>query len=255
MKTLFFTSNTLHYYEVDGKRMPKALDDTNGIVDQLKTFVPRDSNFLFVASTPSVPEKVDAFSFLIFEGLKLSGLTFAKCLILDNRTKALAECFVKEADVIFLSGGPTYIENDFFKEIHLAQLLENYSGVIIGQSAGAINMAAHAYNSPEEGEHSEPIYFEGLGLSNINIEPHFRLDTSTFDELQMYQRKHLLEESFKRPIYALCDGAHILEVDGHITVYGEAYLISDGNIIKLCEDKEKMEVYNETTSPNISISL
>lgn len=242
MKTLFFTSNTKHYLKLDDKRVPKALDDTNGIVEQLKALLPKDGTSLFVASTPSLREKVDSYSSLLFEGLKLSGLTFAKYLILDDRTKDLAKDFVREADVIFLSGGDTYIENEFFKEIHLATLLEDYSGVIIGQSAGSINMAGHVYNSPEEGDHSEPIYFDGLGLSNINIEPHFELDSSSFDELQMYQRRHLLEESFKRPVYGLCDGAHIIEVDGRATIYGETYLIQDGNIIKLCSNKEKYEL-------------
>ena len=58
----------------------------------------------------------------------------------------------------------------------------------------------------------------------------------------MYQRRHLLEESFKRPVYGLCDGAHIIEVDGRATIYGETYLIQDGNIIKLCSNKEKYEL-------------
>lgn len=242
MKTLFFTSNTMHYYKLDGKRIPKAFDDTNGIVEQLKAFLPKNGTFLFVASTPSIQEKVDSFSSLLFEGLKLSGFNFTKYLILDDRTKNLAKDFVRESDIIFLSGGDTYIENEFFKEIHLASLLDDYSGVIMGQSAGSINMAVHAYNSPEDGDHSEPIYFDGLGLSNINVEPHFELDTSSFNELQMYQRRHLLEESFKRTIYALCDGSHILEIDGRATVYGRAYLIQDGNIVKLCDNKEKYEL-------------
>ena len=33
-------------------------------------------------------------------------------------------------------------------------------------------MAKDVFNSPEQGEDSEPIYFEGLGLTEINIEPH-----------------------------------------------------------------------------------
>ena len=36
MKQLFFTSNTKHYHKVNEKRLPNKIDNTNGIVDQLK---------------------------------------------------------------------------------------------------------------------------------------------------------------------------------------------------------------------------
>ena len=69
------------------------------------------------------------------------------------------------------------------------------------------------------------------------IEPHFVLDTTGFDEMQMYQRKHLLEESKRRPIYALCDGSHIFEDDDSIIVYGKAFLVKDGVIEQICDDR------------------
>jgi len=141
--------------------------------------------------------------------------------------------YIKKSNVIFLSGGDTYIENEFFNQIHLKELLQDFEGIIIGQSAGSINMAESVYNSPEEGDLSEPIYFEGLGLSDINIEPHFVLDITGFDEMQMYQRKHQLEESKKRQIYALCDGSHILETEESIIIYGKAYLLKDGIITNM----------------------
>lgn len=242
MKKLFFTSNTKHYHKYDGKKVPNEIDNINGIVDQIKQLLNGNNAILYIAASPDDSEKVDSYASLIFEGLKLSGITFLEYLILDNRTKNNADEYVKRANVIFLSGGDTYIENEFFKQINLKELLQDFDGIIIGQSAGSINMAEYVYNSPEEGENSEPIYFEGLGLSNINIEPHFILDTTEFDEMQMYQRKHLLEESKKRPLYALCDGTHILETDASIVVYGKAFLIKDGSVIQICSDKNKYNV-------------
>lgn len=242
MKNLFFTSNTKHYHKINGRMVPNEIDNTNGIVDQIKQLIGGNNAILYIASSPDDSEKVDNYASLIFEGLKASGITFSEYLILDNRTKDNASEYVKRSNVIFLSGGDTYIENEFFKQIHLKELLYDFDGIIIGQSAGSINMAELTYNSPEEGEESEPIYFEGLGLSNINIEPHFVLDTTEFDELQMYQRNHQLEESKRRPIYALCDGAHILETDDSITVYGKAFLIKDGSVVQICDNKETYNI-------------
>ena len=93
--------------------------------------------------------------------------------------------------------------------MRLKELLSTYSGIVMGQSAGAINMAEHCFNSPEELEESEPVFFDGLGLTNINIEPHFVYDSSNFDAKEIYQRNAIINESFKRPIYGQCNGSHI----------------------------------------------
>ena len=242
MKKLFFTSNTKHYHEIDGKKVPNEIDNTNGIVNQIKQLMASNNGILYIASSPDDSEKVDSYSSLIFSSLKLSGITFSKYFVLDSRTKNNASEYVKRSNVIFLSGGDTYIENKFFTQIHLKELLQNFDGIIIGQSAGSINMAESVYNSPEEGDLSEPIYYDGLGLSNINIEPHFILNTNEFDEMQIYQRNHLLNESKERTIYALCDGSHILETDESIKIYGKAFLIKDGIITQICDDKQEFNI-------------
>ncbi|HIR58725.1 MAG TPA: Type 1 glutamine amidotransferase-like domain-containing protein [Candidatus Onthousia excrementipullorum] len=244
MKKLFFTSNTKHYYKDNDMKLPKEIDNTNGIVDQIKKLINKNHSILYIASDPNDYEKIDSYSSLIFEAFKLSNITFSDYLVLDNRTKDKASEYISKVNVIFLSGGDTFIENKFFEEIKLKELLHNYNGIIIGQSAGSINMANSVYNSPEEGENSEPIYFEGLGLSNINIEPHFVLDTKDFDEMQLYQRNHIINESKKRTIYALCDGSHILEVGGTITVYGKSYLIKDGLIKEICDEGKSFCIKN-----------
>ena len=242
MKKLFFTSNTKHYHKIDGRKFPNEIDNTNGIVNQIKQLLDTDNGILYIAASPEDSEKADSYASLIFDGLRLSGITFSEYFILDNRTKNNAGKYIKKASVIFLGGGDTYIQNQFFNQIHLKELLQDFESLIIGQSAGSLNMAEAVYNSPEDGDLSEPVYFKGLGLSNINIEPHFVLDTTEFNEMQMYQRKHLLEESKKRPIYALSDGSHILETDESVMVCGEAFLIKDGTITQICRDRQVLHI-------------
>lgn len=135
MKTLFFTSNTKHYHKVNGKKIPNEVDNTNGIVDQIKERINENNTILYMASNPENSKEIDSYASLFFEGLALSGINFSEYLILDNRTKDNAKEYIKKANVIFLSGGDTYIENDFFKQVHLKELLKNFDGIIIGQSA------------------------------------------------------------------------------------------------------------------------
>ena len=55
-------------------------------------------------------------------------------------------------------------------------------------------MTSNVYNSPEDGNETDikTINFDGLGLSNINIEPHFEFNDELFDENELYQRRHIL---------------------------------------------------------------
>ena len=48
-----------------------------------------------------------------------------------------------------------YIIPFFFKDIKLKELLESYQGIIVGQSAGSINLASNVYNSPEDGNETD----------------------------------------------------------------------------------------------------
>ena len=230
-------SDFKHYHEVNGKKVANELDNSNGIVDQIKNNLNKNNTILFIASSPDNKEKTNLYARLLFEALRLSDISFNEYLILDNSTISNVEEYINKADMTFLSGGDTYIQNEFFKKINLKEKLEKFNGFIIGQSAGAINMAYHAFNSPEKKEKSEPVLFEGLGLTDINIEPHFVLDDSNFDEFEIYQRNAILSESNNRIIYGQFDGAHILiDNDDNTTAYGETYLISNGQISLLCKN-------------------
>ncbi len=38
-------------------------------------------------------------------------------------------------------------------------------------------------------------------------------------------------------------GTHILETDESITVYGKAFLIKNGSIVQICDNKETYNIY------------
>ena len=115
----------------------------------------------------------------------------------------------------------------------------------MGQSAGAINMAEHCFNSPEELEQSEPVFFDRLGLININIEPHFVYDVTNFNENDKYQRNAIINEPYNRSRYGQCNGSYVFIDDNNIaTIYGETYLITNGKIEKVCKNNQKFVISN-----------
>lgn len=226
-----------HFHMVDGKKVANELDNSNGIVDQMKKGLKGNNAILFIASTPDNKEKTDSYSKLLFEGLKMSGIVFNEYFVLNSSTIDNVDEYIKKANMIYLSGGDTYIQNEFFKKLNLREKIKDFNGLVLGQSAGAINMAEDAFNSPEEMEDSEPVFFKGLGLTNINVDPHFVFDDSDFDDCKKYQRNAIIAESYNRVIYGQCNGSHVLiDEEGNATIYGETYMISKGQISLICEN-------------------
>lgn len=199
--------------------------------------------FVLIASDPTDYEKNDLFLEMDIIALNLSGISFNDYVVLDNRNKNNIAEIISEGDLIFLCGGNTFIQNKFFNDINLKHYLKDFKSTIVGISAGSINAAKAVFNSPEcEEDLKKSPYLNGLELTFINIEPHFVLDDIS-DEKRKLQRDSIIQESYKRIIYGLTDGAYIYEKDGKSIIYGESYKIQDGEIIKICDSNESCELF------------
>lgn len=236
---LFLTSDVGAIKNENGVRVASKLNNTNNFVDELQKFIINGENFLFVASNPNSFMMNDTNGMLTFNSFNLSGFNFKNLNILDSRNRFEAENLVKNASIVFLAGGNTIKQMQFFREINLSKLLKKYSPIIIGQSAGALNLAENVYCSPEnEKDINDVRYFSGLGLTKISIEPHFRnsLDFAKFDVLE----KILLEDSKKKPFIAITDGSYIVDDGEEQTIFGEAYAFSNGDYQQISQDKESL---------------
>ena len=161
--------------EFDDK-IPKNFGNLNQVLDNIKKYVKKYDNLLFIASDEYDTEKTDSYANAAFESFNLT-LPFKNYYILDCRTEDKIDELLANADLIFLSGGHVPTQNKFFNNINLREKIKNTNAFIIGGSAGSMNMADIVYAIPElEGESDDPNfqkYLKGLGLTNINIYPHF----------------------------------------------------------------------------------
>ncbi len=163
----------------------------------------------------------------------------------DGRDSDIIEK-IHETDVIILTGGHVPTQNLFLKRLRLKERLSGFKGIVLAWSAGAMNCAKNVYAGPElEGEAVDPEYkrwIEGLGITDINIFPHYQALRDTYlDGLRMME-DITLPDSVGHEFIALNDGSYII-IDGeNKTVYGEAYLIKDGNIYELCRDNEAVSL-------------
>jgi dipeptidase E len=168
-------------------------------------------------------------------------LPFKNYIVLDSRNEKDAEKIIKDADLIILSGGHVPTENSFFNNINLRELIRKTDAFIIGISAGAMNSAENVYSPPEY--ESEVIdnnynkYYKGLGLTHLNVFPHYdEIKDEVISGVHVLE-KIVLPDSYDRDIYALNNGSYIL-IDHNEYIYGETYLIRKGKIKMICKDNQ-----------------
>ena len=108
----------------------------------------------------------------------------------------------------------------------------------MGISAGTMNCARVVYAQPElPGEAADPGYkrfIPGLGLTEYNLLPHFNaVKNDVLDGMRLIE-DIAFADSMGRTFYAITDGSYLLQTEDMAEIRGEAYMIRDGAITKVC---------------------
>ena len=184
--------------------------------------ISKRNKFAFVASEfEKIHEKTDKYFHFFLNMFEEADIHFEEAYVIDGRMSAdEAQKRVAEADVIWLSGGDTPTQFGYFQKYSLDTVIKQHDGIIIGMSAGSINMAKTSICTLSCGHFKQEIY-NGLACVDISVEPHF-IREEVSDEL--------IDLSKKYTIYGLCDESFIVCSGETIEFYGEIYKLSLGNI-------------------------
>ncbi len=232
---LFLASNIGGIKKENGKKVPVSFFENNNFLKNMKESINDYDKFVIIASDADNYEQNDYYLKLDMDVSAMSGINFKENVVLDNRNKDDIANVLKNSSLIFLSGGDTLKQNIFFNEINLKEYIKNIDACVVGISAGAINSAKIVFNSPEEEKDlTNPSILEGLGLTTINVEPHFDCD-----KISKIQMDAILKESNNRVIYGLPDKSYIF----NNKVYGKCYRVYKENIELISNDDEVVEVY------------
>ena len=225
---------------MDGADRP-IMDPQNGLVARLKQALPPYCRCLYICSSPDRRDLNCTFGADVFQIFAQEGMPFSHYAVLDGDNFYEAKKLVGESDLIVLAGGHVPTQNAFFHKIRLPELLRDYSGVVLGISAGSMNMADIVYAQPEEPGETSPEYqrfIPGLGLTHVNILPHYqKAKYYTGDGVHLYDeitRKDRMGNCF----YVLPDGSYIYQDERHILLCGEGYCYRDGVMTRLTEKEE-----------------
>ena len=194
------------------------------IKDMKRDLISYDS-IVFICSSPNEYQKSDYYFNSSIKWLESGGIKFNDYCLLDNRiNKIEANRYIKNSSCIVLMGGITRDQMVYLRECDLIESLQNHNGVIIGISAGAINLAVNSL-CLEEPKNADSIRYVGLGLTDKTIYPHFSIDDHEIvNELTRYTKDSV--------IYGICECSAIIERENETIFIGEVYEISNNKIVK-----------------------
>ena len=214
--------------------------EDNSFAQAVRSRLPRNPAILLVSAAPDDPDYNKWVKESMQECVDNSSIRYRSFTMLDRSLAPRAKELIDGADLVFLCGGHVPTQNRFFHELKLKDLLKDYDGVIIGCSAGSMNCARKVYSHPElPGESIDPDYrleLDGLGLTEINIVPHLEDISGAMLDGRRLMEDIIIPESRQRAFYTFRDGTYILCENGRETIFGEAYIIENCRMRKICDD-------------------
>lgn len=238
--TLFITSSPF----IEGA--PQAiLSDRNAFVQRIREALPENPKVVFVCSDPDDHRGTCEFAAITTAAFAEAGIFFGGYEVLDGTTANRAFGMFSHCDFVVLSGGHVPTQNAFFRKIRLRHLLHRFDGVVMGISAGSMNMAGTVYVQPEEPGESVPEFRRfapGLGLTAVNVCPHYqKVKDSILDGQRLFE-DITYADSYGHAFFALPDNSYFYQDADGLYLCGEGYRIKDGILEQLTLEDEILDL-------------
>lgn len=202
----------------------------NEVTNYFKNDMVLYKNIVFIPANFENMEKVNDYANIDVSWFKEIGINLNGITVLnDTMTKEEMFRSIENADIIFLMDGDTLKQNDFLMKNDLKPIIKTFKKVVIGISAGAINLSNISLCSKDEEDGVEKtITYEGIGRINYTIEPHFDIDNKILLQNELYPL------SEKMTIYGLPinTGVRIINKNFEI-LYGDFYKILNNEVEKI----------------------
>lgn len=214
----------IHYYlGWFSTHFPKPL------AQALQEDVTERKSLVMISGSPSFPDEDGAAE---RSWLDEADIRFEEYHLINDRVqREEAHTLLQNASAIFLLGGNTLEQNSFLKDYGLMALIKESGAVVMGASAGAINMSAKWLASRNLGSEVETsAVTDGIGLGGFSVLSHFDLENKM--ALVLNELSPLSEEI---DIYASNKDCALRVKGDAIDVFGDVYLLSHSGIKKLDE--------------------
>lgn len=198
---------------------------TDSIADVLKENLEVRDSLVFVSCQPDNYEQNDADSDGMHEMFAERGMDFRRHNVIDHRTEAAdAVRLIREASCIFLMGGNATQQYQLIREKDIFDEIRGSSAVILGVSAGAMNMGK---NTVDIYETTTP--YDGLGFADITVKAHYPLEDGLLEALK--------QVSMELPVTLMTDESAIFIKEGSMVWMGQIYRMDKGEILPLTQEQ------------------
>ncbi len=244
---VFLTSSPCDDNVPDGVSLPCILNRENGFVDKMRQWWHPDSIGVIIAANPCNFALNDEMRDTFEKAFHYHGLTFKALYMCDARTEDRLQDMIDDADFIMLAGGHVPTQHAYFEYLGLRDKMKHYNGIVMGISAGSMNAADIVYVQPEEeGESIDPgfeRFVRGLGLCKVNVLPHYQMvKDNVLDGRRLFE-DITFEDSVNNHFLVLVDGSYVLVYDGVEEVFGQSWMISDGEMQPFSEYNTSKIIY------------
>ncbi len=193
---------------------------TDEIARRLKEELPVRKRIVFITACPEDYRRNDEDSAGMHGMFTEYGIGFDRFCVVDNRTESTdALQWAREADCFFLMGGGVCADQmQLIRDKGIYDIVRNGPGMVLGVSAGSMNMGKTTVDIWES-----LIPYEGLGFADITMIGHFSCDDT--------ERLRLMKEvSMDRPVCAMEDESAIFIKNGRVDLIGTIHRIEKGEI-------------------------
>ena len=204
----------------------RGIDSDKGFTKKQEEYLKSDINsnqkIVFIASTFNSHDKNILYYTKGLNWFKEINIDFLEVNLIDcSVTKKEAQKLLRGANVVFLMGGDTASQMNSIREYNLDELIRDKK-IVIGVSAGSLNQSKMVVFK-DEYQKGKIVEYQGLGLTDINIYPHFNLADKEYT-------KEVIEISYYVPLVALPNDSFIKIKNNEIWYVGEHYFIDSGKI-------------------------
>ena len=128
---------------------------------------------------------------------------------------------VASSNLIYLTGGLVNALVERLRKMAVDRLLRNYTGIIVGRSAGALALCEKCVITSRWSQ--KALVIEGLGLADLTMKAHYRPKKD----------ERLLPLSRLEKIYAVPSRSAIVYDRGICSFIGKVYMFDNGEKIRL----------------------
>lgn len=198
---------------------------TGGIAKVLKEELTERDSLVFISTWPDNFAQNDEDSDGMHNMFAERNMPFVKHSVIDKRTEAdEAVRLIREASCIFLMGGNATLQLDLMSRKGILDEIRRSSAVILGVSAGSMNMGTKVVDIYES---LTP--YDGLGFADLTIKAHYPLEE---DLLQLVK-----QVSMELPVCLMTDESAIFMKKDSVMQIGKIYRMVKGEISEFTQEE------------------